>query len=546
VEGEKMKRTKYLLLALVVIVCFGVVFSASAASQLTAKQIMLDRLQSADFIPTGDINKNSSGTAYYQVKTLNGMLASSIEPVAKMAGADLKMDYKLDSPENKMEMHYFVNYAGGQYYGSMFMDQGKMILTTDILTLLNNINGGIIPAGKVLPPYAYTADQSISAMWGNINKGQYIPPEFKDLMVFFVEAVPDEYFSVSLTDQQISFVLDQEGFEKVTLAVLTKVSKERERFASILESYFVSSGQPDAAKMMKKDFLEGIEQSVSDGSYPDDIAEVKKMMAGIIVLKELRYEASILSPGKNSLNMTMDLGGGTDFNGQVVLQSDFTSGKDLLSGTYTMDIKANAGAEQMNVDGRISGEFNQTATASKSHDTFKFIVKDQSTGTAMLDLLIEGNSDAKADQNVQVSIPLLTADNSVQLEKLMNNPPVTMNNTPVILLDGVQVTFDVDPYIAQVEGGSRILVPLRNLAEALGCEVGWVNPDQINITRGGSVIKMYINKTGYLVDGVEKQLDAPPFIMGSRTMVPLRFVAQELGCTVQYDGVTNTVNIFSN
>jgi hypothetical protein len=541
-----MKKTKYLLLALVVIVCFGVVFSASAASQLTAKQIMLDRLQSADFIPTGDINKISSGTAYYQVKTLNGMLASSIEPVAKMAGADLKMDYKLDSPENKMEMHYFVNYAGGQYYGSMFMDQGKMILTTDIFTLLNNINGGIIPAGKVLPPYAYTADQSISAMWGNINKGQYIPPEFKDLMVFFVEAVPDEYFSVSLTDQQISFVLDQEGFEKVTLAVLTKVSKERERFASILESYFVSSGQPDAAKMMKKDFLEGIEQSVSDGSYPDDIAEVKKMMAGIIVLKELRYEASILSPGKNSLNMTMDLGGGTDFNGQVVLQSDFTSGKDLLSGTYTMDIKANAGAEQMNVDGRISGEFNQTATASKSHDTFKFIVKDQSTGTAMLDLLIEGNSDAKADQNVQVSIPLLTADNSAQLEKLMNNPPVTMNNTPVILLDGVQVTFDVDPYIAQVEGGSRILVPLRNLAEALGCEVGWVNPDQINITRGGSVIKMYINKTGYLVDGVEKQLDAPPFIMGSRTMVPLRFVAQELGCTVQYDGVTNTVNIFSN
>jgi hypothetical protein len=541
-----MKKTKYLLLALVVIVCFGVVFSASAASQLTAKQIMLDRLQSADFIPTGDINKISSGTAYYQVKTLNGMLASSIEPVAKMAGADLKMDYKLDSPENKMEMHYFVNYAGGQYYGSMFMDQGKMILTTDIFTLLNNINGGIIPAGKVLPPYAYTADQSISAMWGNINKGQYIPPEFKDLMVFFVEAVPDEYFSVSLTDQQISFVLDQEGFEKVTLAVLTKVSKERERFASILESYFVSSGQPDAAKMMKKDFLEGIEQSVSDGSYPDDIAEVKKMMAGIIVLKELRYEASILSPGKNSLNMTMDLGGGTDFNGQVVLQSDFTSGKDLLSGTYTMDIKAKAGAEQMNVDGRISGEFNQTATASKSHDTFKFIVKDQSTGTAMLDLLIEGNSDAKADQNVQVSIPLLTADNSAQLEKLMNNPPVTMNNTPVILLDGVQVTFDVDPYIAQVEGGSRILVPLRNLAEALGCEVGWVNPDQINITRGGSVIKMYINKTGYLVDGVEKQLDAPPFIMGSRTMVPMRFVAQELGCTVQYDGVTNTVNIFSN
>lgn len=542
-----MNKTRYLMLAVVILVCFGVVFSASAASQLTAKQIMLDRLQSAEFIPTGDINKTASGTAYYQVKTLNGMLASSFEPVAKMAGADLKMEYKLDSPDNKMEMHYFVNYDGGQYYGSMFIDEGKMILTTDILTLLNNINAGIIPAGKVLPPYAYTSDQSIPAMWGNFNRGQYIPPEFKELMIFFVEAIPEEYFSVSLADQQIEFVLDQEGFEVVTLAVLNKVADERERFASIVESYFATAGgQPEAAAMMKKELLAGIEKSINDGSYPDTQAEVQKMMAGIVVVKELRYEASILSPGQNSINMIMDIGGGPDFSGQVVIKSDFTSGKDLLNGTYSIDVKAIASAEQVNVDGLITGEFNQTATSSKSHDTFKLSAKNQSDGTSMLDLLIEGNADAKADQNVQVSIPILTAANSIELEKLLENTNTSNKNTPVINLNGVPVAFDVDPYMVQVEGGSRTLVPLRSLAEALGFEVGWVEPDQINIMRGGSLINMYINKPGYMVNGVEKQLDAPPFIMGSRTMVPLRFIAEELGCTVQYDGATNTVNIFTN
>jgi hypothetical protein len=542
-----MKNTKYLMAAVVILVCFGVVFSANAASELTAKQIMLDRLESAEFIPTGDINKTSSGTAYYQVKTLNGMLASSFAPVAKMAGADLKMDYKLDSPENKMELHYFVNYDGGQYYGSMFIDEGRMILTTEILSLLNNLNAGIVPEGKVLPPYAYTSDQSIPAMWGNFNRGQYIPPEFKELMIFFVEAIPEEYFSVSMADQQIVFILDQEGFEAVTLAVLNKVADERERFASIVESYFASAGgQPEAAAMMKKELLAGIEKSINDGSYPDTLAEVQKMMAGIMVMKELRYEASILSPGQNSMNMIMDIGGGPDFSGQVVIKSDFTSGKDLLEGTYSIDVKAIASTEQMIMSGLITGEFNQTATSSKSHDTFKLNIKNQGSGAAMLDLLIEGDADAKADQNVQVTIPVLTAANSIELEKLMENTNTTKSNTPVVNLNGVPVAFDVDPYMVQVEGGSRTLVPLRSLAEALGFEVGWVEPDQINIMRGGSVINMYINKPGYMVDGVEKQLDAPPFIMGSRTMVPLRFIAEELGCTVQYDGATNTVNIFSN
>jgi len=222
-----MKNTRYFLLALTVIVCFGVVFSASAADQLTAKQIMLNRLQSADFVPIGDINKTSTGTAYYQVKTLSGALATSFAPVAKMAGADLKMDYKLDSPENKMSLSYNVNYDNNKYNGSIFIDNGKLILTTDILSLLNKIQSGTIPEGKALLPYAYTSNQGMSSMWGNINKGQYIQPELKNLMVFFVEAVPDKYFSVSLKDQKISFNLDQAGFEDVTLAVLNKVANEK-------------------------------------------------------------------------------------------------------------------------------------------------------------------------------------------------------------------------------------------------------------------------------------------------------------------------------
>lgn len=46
-----------------------------------------------------------------------------------------------------------------------------------------------------------------------------------------------------------------------------------------------------------------------------------------------------------------------------------------------------------------------------------------------------------------------------------------------------------------------------------------------------------------VVDGVEHQLDVAPFAENGRTFVPIRFVAEALGCTVDYDNATKTVVI---
>lgn len=544
-----MRKTKYILFVLTIILCLGVAFSTSAAGQLTAKQMMINRLQSADLIPAGDINKTSSGTAYYQIKTLSGALAATVEPLTKLAGADLQLDYKLDSPGNKMALDYIVNYDGGKYSGGMFIDNSKFILTTEILSLLNNVQGGLIPAGQEMPSYVYMDNPAYANMWTNMSNGQYIPPEIKELMLFFAEAVPEKYFAVSLTNQRVSFALDQAGFEDVTLAALNKVANEKERFAALVADYVsTAGGQQQAADVIRDEIMNSIEQSVNDGSYPDTAAEVKDMMAGIVTLKELKYEAPIISPGQHSFNMTLDLGGGLEFSGELVVKADFTSGKDLMDGTYTVDVKANAGAQNLSVTGLMRGEFNQTGISSQSNDTIKVNVQDYSTGTTMLDLLIEGKAEAAADKNIQVSIPVLTPANSMDLMQMLENPPTTPNasTTPTVILNGAPVIFDVDPYIVQLENGGRTLVPLRALAEALGCEVGWVAPDQINIVRGDKTINMFVNRPVYSVNGVEKQLDAPPSIRGDRTMVPLRFVAEELGCTVHYDGGTNTVIIYSN
>ena len=545
-----MKRTRYIFLALTLVLCLGVVFTASAAGKLTAKQMMIDRLQDADLIPIGDINKTSSGSASYEVKAISGALATTIEPVAKLAGADLLLDYELDSPGNKMAMNYLLNYADGKYSGGMFMDGSRCIFTNEILSLLNNIQEGIMPADP--PTYLYMDNPSFVDMWENMNNGQYLPPGLKELMLFCAEAIPDQYFKVSLTSQRVSFALDQKGLEDVTLAILNKVAGEKERFATLVADYIAySGGQQEAIDMIREEILGSIEQSINDGSYPNTAADVENIMAGMITLKELKYEAPIILPGQHNFTMTLDLGGGPEFSSQFVIKSDFTSGKEVLDGTYTVDAKINIdeGEQNQGIIVVMEGKFNQTGQSSQSNGTIEVNVQDYSTGTTMLDLLIEGHGDAVVDKNVQVEIPVITPTNSMDLMEIaLVGNEITANTAayPTVILDGSPIIFDVEPDMIQVENGGRLLVPLRTLAESLGYEVEWVAPDQVNIVYGDKIMNMFVNRTVYLVDSEERQLDAPPTIKNDRIMVPLRFVAEELGCSVQYDGDSNTVVIYSH
>ena len=63
---------------------------------------------------------------------------------------------------------------------------------------------------------------------------------------------------------------------------------------------------------------------------------------------------------------------------------------------------------------------------------------------------------------------------------------------------------------------------------------------------GAVEVKMTIGEAVGYVDGEAKELDAAPIIRGNRTMLPVRFVAESLGATVEWDGVTSTATITSS
>ena len=98
------------------------------------------------------------------------------------------------------------------------------------------------------------------------------------------------------------------------------------------------------------------------------------------------------------------------------------------------------------------------------------------------------------------------------------------------------VPFDTLPLI---ESG-RTLVPMRALAESLGCFVAWDSQEQkVTVIGSKDDVVLTIGSNKAYVGEKEVTLDVPAKIVDGRTMIPLRFVAEAFGAEVMWDSSMN-------
>ena len=113
------------------------------------------------------------------------------------------------------------------------------------------------------------------------------------------------------------------------------------------------------------------------------------------------------------------------------------------------------------------------------------------------------------------------------------------DNPLTVTVDGTAVAFpDQQPVIKN----SRTLVPVRFIAEALGYEVEWDEKVNAAVIDHGRIV-MYIGTNHAIIDGKHKTLDVKSELIGDRTMVPLRVIAETLDCTVDWLNEIRTVQI---
>jgi hypothetical protein len=115
---------------------------------------------------------------------------------------------------------------------------------------------------------------------------------------------------------------------------------------------------------------------------------------------------------------------------------------------------------------------------------------------------------------------------------------------PFMTINGSRVEIDpgrgTEPLI--MEG--RTILPIRAVVEALGGSISWKeNERKITVAGKGTALEMWVDSKRMLVNGISVTNDVPPTIIGARTYVPVRFVAENLNCDINWDETTRTVTI---
>ena len=130
-----------------------------------------------------------------------------------------------------------------------------------------------------------------------------------------------------------------------------------------------------------------------------------------------------------------------------------------------------------------------------------------------MDLFYNGKHHAYAAKEVKIEI-----DGKAMVPKDM----------PAVIIDG------------------RTMLPMRQIAQELGCEVNWNEAaKQIYVMRGSDIIVFTVDsKTGY-ENGKEFTMDVPATIVNDRTMLPVRALADALHLNIKWDDPNRIVSIQS-
>jgi hypothetical protein len=140
----------------------------------------------------------------------------------------------------------------------------------------------------------------------------------------------------------------------------------------------------------------------------------------------------------------------------------------------------------------------------------------------------------------QVVTHVAAASSLVRITKGQRLPNLT---SFAVVLNSQFVDFDVNP---RVDDGVP-MTPFRHLLEKAGGTVNWENDSKtVKAKAEGKDILLQIGDRNAKINSLSVSLETAPYLDRGRTIVPLSFLSDALGVTIEYDKETGHVLINSN
>ncbi len=202
-----------------------------------------------------------------------------------------------------------------------------------------------------------------------------------------------------------------------------------------------------------------------------------------------------------------------------------TAGSGGGTSRYTVLFETNGGSKVEAQRVEVNATVTEPAAPTKDGFDFAGWYTDQ-------ELTKKYDFSAKVTQNFS----LYAAWNKKADDNPANNRIILTIGEKDALVFGVIKTNDVAPIIVN----DRTMLPARFVAENLGAKVSWDESKQLVTVVGKNdkqedvTILLTIGSDVAQINGADVKLDSPAFVQNDRTYTPLRFIAENLGATVDW------------
>lgn len=308
-------------------------------------------------------------------------------------------------------------------------------------------------------------------------------------------------------------------------------------------------------KIDNNEFPKFIEYTLKNATASNSLKEYFKSLTSIASKVEDNQGKLKNSDQNDTEKAFEELDSNADSNSKEIINelSKYVEiGKDGIDITYGIDDQNNIVSAESKLD---------------------FIIKDPKTTEQKVEIELTTSSINYDLNKTNVNLPQFTGYNTIKLEDYVKNntflkdsPLVnvmdsnisnttdskisnTNNSNEISLIIGKNramvgrkyIEMDAQPYIE----GEYTMVPVRFIGDALGADVKWDgNVNQVIYSDRDKVVTIEIGSNTAFVNGEPVEMPVAPIIKNGRTMVPVRFISEQLGAHADWNDKLQMVRIY--